>query len=106
MTKPTHVNILGVDIPLATIQYATSTSPVIYATLGEWNNYYSEGTADILEAMNREDHEQLKHSLKAERTVFEDLASRDNGRLPVHAGINRQLFQYNTLQDTAYDGSI
>ena len=104
MKKPTHVNILGVEIPLATLAQATWDVP-IYATLGEWNNYYSEGTADILEAMNQQDYEQLKESLKAEQTVFEDVASREC-KLPIAAGINRQFFNYKTLSDLAYEGSI
>lgn len=61
MKKPTHVNILGVDILLATIAYATSTVPaVIHATLGEWNNYYSESSASIAKAI-REFEEAESH---------------------------------------------
>lgn len=79
--EPTHVSILGVDIPLATIAYATSTAPVIYAELGEYNVYYSECDRDILKSLN----------------AFEALATRRDGRLPVHKGINRQIFTYGTL---------
>lgn len=37
---------------------------------------------------------------------YEKLASRRDGRLPVHTGINRQFFTYKTLSDAAYDGNI
>ena len=37
MKKPTHINILGVDIPLATIAYATSTVPSLM--IGDYADY-------------------------------------------------------------------
>ena len=95
MKKPTHINILGVDIPLATIAYATSTVPSLMigdyadymnmselATLGEWNNYYNESSLDIAKAIKAWEEEDYR------------------------AGINRQFYSYNTLSEAAYDGSI
>jgi len=83
MKKPTHVNILGVNIPLATLRYATWDVPV-YAVIAEYNNYYSESSPEIAKAL--EEH--------------------DSGKLPVKAGKNYQFFNYKTLSELAYEGSI
>lgn len=107
MKRPPHVNILGVDIPLATIAYATSTVPgPTHATLGEWNNYYNESSPDIakvLKEWEEEDYRNCIDSLKSDSHLFLQAAER---RIPMHMGISRQLFQYGTLSDPAYDGSI
>ena len=89
MKKPTHVNILGVDIPLATIRYATWDAP-IFATLGEWNNYYSESSPEIAESIRE----------------FEEAEAHRSGKLPVKTGTNYQFFNYKTLSEIAYEGSI
>lgn len=89
MKNPTHVNILGVDIPLATLRYATWDAPV-YAVIGEWNNYYSESSPELAEAIRK----------------FEEFESRPSKELPTMAGKNYQFFNYKTLSELAYEGSI
>jgi hypothetical protein len=71
--KKATVNILGVEIPLEGIQYATSTVRSA-ATLGEWNNYFNE-------------------SIFFDESPFFQLTSRDRP-LPLDAGVNRQFFTY------------
>jgi len=90
MKKPTHVNILGVEIPLATLSLATWNVP-IYATVGEYNNYYSESSPDIAEAIHDFEAIEPRHS---------------SGELPVKTGTSYQFFNYKTLSDLAYEGSI
>jgi hypothetical protein len=85
------VNILGVDIPLATIAYATSGLPT-FATLSDWVCHFNESDLEILKSVDK--------------TVFDRLASRDSGKIPFHAGVNRQIFQYKNLSKQAYEGSI
>ena len=82
MRKPTHVNILGVEIPLATIRYATWDAPV-YATIGEYHTYYSESSPDIAEAL-------LEY--EKNETVFKGMANRK--LIPMNMGVNRQFFKY------------
>jgi hypothetical protein len=89
MKKPTHVNILGVEIPLATLAQATWDAP-IYATIGEYNNYYSESSPDIAEAVRE----------------FEEARSRNSTELPVKTGKNYQFFNYKTFSERAHEGSI
>ena len=91
MKKPTHVNILGVEIPLLTIAYATSTVPgPVYATLGEYHTYFSESDLEILKSIS----------------TFEELAANRSQGLRASDGVNRQFFTYKTLSDAVYDGSI
>lgn len=93
MKKPqTHVNILGVEIPLATIAYATST-PRLCATLGDWHSYFSAGDVDLLKSLTMP-------------SAFEALASRRSGHIPVDAGVSRQFFTYaeSPVKSPAYDG--
>jgi hypothetical protein len=94
MKKPTHVNILGVEIPLATLSLATWNVP-IYATIGEYNNYYSESSPDIAEAI---------HEFETSQSVFKKMVNGD--LLPSNKGGNYQFFNYKTLSDLAYEGSI
>jgi hypothetical protein len=89
MKKPGHVNILGVEIPLATIAYATSGIPV-FATLGEYHTYFSESDLEILKSIG----------------TFEELESNRPQGLRPSSGVNRQIFMYDTLSKPAYDGSI
>jgi hypothetical protein len=89
MKKPTHVNILGVDILLATLRYATWDAPV-YATIGEYNNYYSESSPELAEAIRE----------------FEEARLRNSTELPAKAGKNYQFFNYNTFSESVYEGSI
>lgn len=112
MNKATHVEILGVQIPLRTLESVTST-PVVYATLGEWNNYYSWSSPDIKKAIKDfsavvdrlpPPPDFTPGELKALFNLdppFEKIAARTDTRLPVHAGINRQLFTYSTLTPSA-----
>jgi len=72
----THVSILGVQIPLDKLASVTST-PVVYATLGEWHNYYSSDWMKALFDPN---------------PPFAQLAERKV--IPIDAGARRQFFSY------------
>ena len=81
MKKPTTVSILGVEIPLDTIQYTTSTPPAIHAVIGEWNNYYSEMSEDIAKAIDE----------------FEALPIQLRPAILTEPGKQCQFFTYSTL---------
>jgi len=91
MKKPaTHVKILGVEIPLATLRFATSTVPYgytsyIFGTEAMFNKWWPDDLKDLFKAPS----------------VFEKLASRRDGRIPCKAGVSHQFFQYDILSEKA-----
>jgi hypothetical protein len=88
----THVTILGVKIPLATLAYSTST--VQPAIISEYADYMTFS-------------EFLTKTLKdsSENTIFKDVAERRS--IPCKVGKQMQFFQYDNLgTDAMYEGSI
>jgi hypothetical protein len=71
------VNILGVDIPLDTIQYCTSTVPE--SMIGKFSDY-----------MTASEFARLCY----DPTPFAKMAERGDSCIPFHAGRSYQFFQY------------
>ena len=80
----THVEILGVQIPLRGLAFVTSTPPQsVWATISSYQNRYSvssPGIAKAIAAFNKA--AEGKKTLKV---------------IPITAGVNRQFFSYAPL---------
>lgn len=86
MDSRTHVEILGVQIPLRTLASVTST-PIVYATLGEYKTYYSVSSPDIAKAIKAFEASEYK----AMKCLFNP---NPPFTIPRPEGISRQLFTY------------
>lgn len=61
MTKADHIEILGVQIPLRTLAYVTSTAPdVIHATINSYEDRYSYSSPDIKKAIKNYEAKERK----------------------------------------------
>jgi hypothetical protein len=96
MSSRTHVSILGVQIPLDKLASVTST-PVVYATLGDWTNYYSYSSPDIHKTILAWEAAELKalKPLFSPDPPFKAIASRKV--VPINTSVNRKFFEYAPL---------
>jgi hypothetical protein len=96
MSREEFVEILGVQIPLDKLASVTST-PVVYATLGEWHSYYSYSSPDIHKAILAWEAAELKalKPLFSPGPPFKAIASRKV--IPINTSVNREFFEYAPL---------
>lgn len=101
MNRRSFLKWLGIGVPAA-VAAAVAAPKVIEARLGEWNNYYSEGDPELMEAIEvwRKNDGSLYYdrdivsTLKVESNdLFEKIASRR--MIPINAGMKREFFTYN-----------
>ena len=88
MNKATHVEILGVQIPLRGLAFVTSTPP-------------SPLRAGI-DQMMAEDYRDIVSTLKTP-DVFTRIAERKGTVIPISAGVNRRFFTYDTFTKSTPD---
>lgn len=114
MNRRAFLKWFGIGVPAAAVAAvvvpALGTSApekVTEARLGEWNNYYSEGDPELMEAIENWKSYPVHHtatlaydkdlvqSLKSERTMFAEFAS--GRKLPIAISVKRKVFQYDAV---------
>ena len=91
--NPTHVNILGVKIPLDTLAHVTSSPPCGYMTYVMGSDaLFLDG--DVISTLKRPD------------TLFEALASPRPSGIPAVSGRTYQFFQYAALPGVGEKGRL
>ena len=115
MDRRSFLRWLGIGVPAAAVAAVVApklTEPkVVDARLGEWNNFYSEGDPELMEAIenwktrpadypepafkNIYFDREFMQSLKADTLAnFEKIASRK--KIPVYMDVKRNFFVYQT----------
>lgn len=112
MNRRSFLKWLGIGVPAAAVAsvvvpaLGTSVPEKVSAKLGEWNNYFSEGEFETLNAIENWKSYPVHHTatlyydkdlvqtLKAENTKFLDLIA-SNKKIPMNMGAPRKFFQYN-----------
>ena len=107
MNRRSFLRWLGIGVPAAAVvvpALGTTVPETASAKIGEWNNFYSEGDPELMEAIENWKSYPVHHmttllydkefvaNLKVQNTVFDAIASRR--AIPVNVGVKREFFQY------------